>query len=505
MILLMMTCSAFATTSHVPGDYPNLGTAVAGSASGDTILVAAGVYSSEENGPIFLTGKTLVIIGEGGSEGTIFTGAASNGEPIITFLGASQNSHLHGLTFRDAGFSSLSNGRGFLVNGASPVFEDVVFENMFGWGDPWDSYSAKTLLCSGSGSPVFIDCVFRSNFSQVGPISISDGTPHFTRVLFEGNGCNQGTVSVDGGSPVFTECIFKGNTARAVWVDDVIQVHGEGGALFITGGAPLFEDCLFSDNVAEAREANWYHDAKSGNGGAAHLSGGEATFRRCTFHGNTAQSFETLEGGGFAIFGGSLILEQGVVVASGDGGGIYLDDIAHSVAMNCNDVWSNNGGNYLGALADQTGLSGNISEDPLFCDASGGDFTVMTSSPCLPDNNGCTLRMGAYGEGCQDGTAAEEIPLPSEFALLQNHPNPFNPSTEILFSLPNPTRVALSIFDLSGRRILTLIDDESFAAGRHAVTWQGRDENNLRQASGVYFYRLMTEEFSQTRTMVLLK
>ncbi len=104
-----------------------------------------------------------------------------------------------------------------------------------------------------------------------------------------------------------------------------------------------------------------------------------------------------------------------------------------------------------------------------------------------------------------DGTGAEEIPSPSDYALLQNRPNPFNPSTEILFSLPNSARVALSIFDLGGRRILTLVEDREFAAGRHAVTWSGRDETGAQVASGVYFYRLVTEEFTQTRKMVLVK
>ncbi len=492
---------------RIPDDYPNLDEAVDGCLSGDTILVAAGLYSGEDNGQIALTGgMNLTIIGEGGSAGTIIEGAASQLGPMFIFNGAQQNSHLVGLTFRNASFDAWSDDRGFLVNGASPVFEDVVFENLSGPGGYWNSSSAKTLLCVGEGSPELIDCVFRSNYSRYEPISISGGTPRFTRVLFEQNDCTEGTVGVSGGSPVFVECTFAGNTANVTWLDDAIQVPGAGGALAISGGTPLLEDCLFNGNTAEVDLPNVFDShGGSGKGGAVYQSGGEATFRRCTFHGNTAEPFETHQGGGFAIFGGSLILEQTIVAAGGDGGGIYLDDVAHSVAMTCNDVWSNNGGNYLGALADQTGLNGNISEDPLFCDAPGGDFTIMSSSPCLPENNDCVLRMGAYGEGCQDGTAAEDIPLPSEFALLQNRPNPFNPSTEILFSLPKPTRVALSIFDLAGRRILTLVDDETFAAGRHAVTWQGRDENNLRQASGVYFYRLVTKEFSQTKKMLLLK
>ncbi len=91
------------------------------------------------------------------------------------------------------------------------------------------------------------------------------------------------------------------------------------------------------------------------------------------------------------------------------------------------------------------------------------------------------------------------IELPAEYALGQNHPNPFNPVTTIKFSLPEAERVELLIFDIQGRRVATLADEE-FAAGEHQLRWDASGE-----ASGVYFYRISAGELQETRRMILLK
>ena len=89
--------------------------------------------------------------------------------------------------------------------------------------------------------------------------------------------------------------------------------------------------------------------------------------------------------------------------------------------------------------------------------------------------------------------------------LSQNHPNPFNPSTEIHFGLPRTTVVTLRIFDLSGRNVRTLIVQEEHPAGWHSVSWDGRDQTGKRLASDVYFYKLEAGPNSETKKMTLLK
>ena len=100
-------------------------------------------------------------------------------------------------------------------------------------------------------------------------------------------------------------------------------------------------------------------------------------------------------------------------------------------------------------------------------------------------------------------TDADEV-APARYALMQNHPNPFNPSTTISFDLPTKTKVSLRVYDVAGRLIRTLTDGE-WDAGRHSIAWDGHNESGSSVASGVYFYRLESKDFSGTKKMVLLK
>jgi hypothetical protein len=95
--------------------------------------------------------------------------------------------------------------------------------------------------------------------------------------------------------------------------------------------------------------------------------------------------------------------------------------------------------------------------------------------------------------------------VPARFALFQNRPNPFNPRTEIRFALPEAAEVSLLVFDLSGRCVRQLIVEGSYGAGVHSSTWDGLDDRGRQLASGVYFYRLDTAAFSETRKMLLIK
>lgn len=94
--------------------------------------------------------------------------------------------------------------------------------------------------------------------------------------------------------------------------------------------------------------------------------------------------------------------------------------------------------------------------------------------------------------------------LPTEFAMSQNVPNPFNPSTQIQFALPKDAQVNLSIYNVLGQHVTTLVDD-MMRAGRQTVTWDGADATGTQVASGVYFYKLRAGDFSDTKKMLLLK
>ena len=89
--------------------------------------------------------------------------------------------------------------------------------------------------------------------------------------------------------------------------------------------------------------------------------------------------------------------------------------------------------------------------------------------------------------------------IPASFSLLQNYPNPFNPRTVISFSLSVVSNAILKVYDVMGREVQTLVN-ERLQAGTYETTFDGSGLN-----SGVYFYRLKTEGFSETKRMILLK
>ncbi|MGH1366605.1 MAG: PKD domain-containing protein [Calditrichia bacterium] len=92
---------------------------------------------------------------------------------------------------------------------------------------------------------------------------------------------------------------------------------------------------------------------------------------------------------------------------------------------------------------------------------------------------------------------------PATFALDQNYPNPFNPSTTIRYSLKNDVRTRLTVYNVLGEKITTLVDGNQIA-GAKSITWFGDDDNGNRVASGVYIYRIEAGSFVKSRKMILL-
>ncbi|MCP4548370.1 MAG: T9SS type A sorting domain-containing protein, partial [bacterium] len=88
--------------------------------------------------------------------------------------------------------------------------------------------------------------------------------------------------------------------------------------------------------------------------------------------------------------------------------------------------------------------------------------------------------------------------------LSQNHPNPFNPTTKISFSLPEAGLASLKVFDANGR-LVKVLNDGHLVAGEHTLTWDGSDEQGHRLSSGVYFYRLRAENINLSKRMILVK
>jgi hypothetical protein len=103
------------------------------------------------------------------------------------------------------------------------------------------------------------------------------------------------------------------------------------------------------------------------------------------------------------------------------------------------------------------------------------------------------------------GVAGNESEIPAGFDLQQNYPNPFNPVTKISYVLPSQANVTIKVYDILGNEIKTLINDVRQNAGEHTIVWDATDNSGRAVSSGVYFYKMISGEFSKTMRMVMTK
>ena len=101
---------------------------------------------------------------------------------------------------------------------------------------------------------------------------------------------------------------------------------------------------------------------------------------------------------------------------------------------------------------------------------------------------------------------SEKIPLvPLEYTLFQNYPNPFNSTTNIMYNLREKSQVRVEVFDILGRRVKVLLNNEFQNPGTHNLMWDGKNTNGNYTSSGIYIYRINANDFTNSKMMVLLK
>ena len=98
----------------------------------------------------------------------------------------------------------------------------------------------------------------------------------------------------------------------------------------------------------------------------------------------------------------------------------------------------------------------------------------------------------------------ENSSIPDKFALHQNYPNPFNPSTNIKFDVAENSHVTITIFNLVGQKVSTLVN-RSLDSGSYTITWNGLANNANQLASGRYFYEMRTPSYQSIKKLVLVK
>ena len=214
--------------------------------------------------------------------------------------------------------------------------------------------------------------------------------------ITNGNHQPGGGIRLDGASPVIRNCVFYQNTAT------------DGGGLAIYAGSnPSVTDCVFQENTA------------TNSGGGSNLHTSSATYTRCVFINNDAVSlgggirsteadFTIVEctfygngasfGSGVELRYNSTVIMQRCIVSDGQRGRSAIYCSTSTATLSCCNLYNNVGGDWANCVADQAGTDGNMSVNPLFCDAAGGDLTLAANSPCL--DAGTCGQIGALGQGC---------------------------------------------------------------------------------------------------------
>ena len=481
---------AVAAILHVPTEIPEIQPAIDLAASGDTIYVAPGIYTGTMNKNLDFFGKDLSLIGVGGSEQTVID-CELEGRAMKLVNEETSASLVQGFTMMN-GYLDEGRGGGILcycdvrfvdiklVNntapiggglltsyGGSPALENVLFHGNLAT-DSWSGGGAE--ICNDSHA-ILSNVTFLANEGGIGGgLSIC------------GTGCN---IALEG-------VIFEDNISRS-----------DGGGLYQTGSTTMLQNCLFIRNHA------------SGKGGGMWLGSATLITNNCRIEDNTADQ----AGGGICAewdegsqITNTLILNN----TAGVGGAIFLAEytnLANTVLRNVTiagnrSTWGAGAAIYAVWQAEldleETLITANYGGGALFTYYGAAIYATCNNVFGNPDGNyECNVLMGRYGQGC-DLTAVQPEILPG-LVLEQNHPNPFNPKTEIRFTLPEAGMVSFRIFDLAGRLVRGLLAERVLSPGIHSVRWDGMDDADQPLPSGIYLYRMEAAGRVETRKMTLLR
>jgi len=169
------------------------------------------------------------------------------------------------------------------------------------------------------------------------------------------------------------------------------------------------------------------------------------------------------------------------------------------------------GGKEFGLFVEKASASGRLVAGVSLAEVSSEPELVSLvikvkdpSEPARIEINDIVVITNNDEAGLLNNVSYEANIIPKKFALMQNYPNPFNPSTTIRFDIPKEARVKVVIYDIMGRQVRTLVD-EDLKPGVYKITWDGRNDNGEILSSGIYFYRIVADKFVDVKKMVLLK
>jgi hypothetical protein len=469
-------------TINVPGDYATIQAALDAANDGDTVQLARQKFSGPGNRDLDFLGKAVTLRGDptdpsghvldiDGSSGAVYRG-------IWFHSGEGSDTVVEGIRI-DSGYSTDTGG-GIKCEGSSPTLHRVEIKYCYAAVD------GGGIACHDYSSPVVDGCEISSNESGDdggGLYAHNFSSPDIDNTVFKNNDCSGrggGALFVVNSFPTVDSCSFFGNTAN------------EGGGIAFTYAYGPVTDCLIYDNAVS-----------SAGGGVQCYGNAQCTFTRCTIVLNDAPV-----GSGAGVWcrnNSSPTFENSIIAFNIDGLAVarYADDC--NPTFTCCDIFGNDGGDWVGFIADRYQVDGNFAGDPYFCNLNLFDFTLVNFSLCLAALNPGCGQIGAMGVGCAMSPVTENLPAETGARLVGCYPNPFNPSTKVRYEISAVGPVNLRMYDLAGRLVRVLKNGEVERPGLHEALWDGLDDSGRHVAAGVYVVRLEVGTQSDVRRVALVK
>jgi len=520
LCLVLATTAAAAVIEVRPdgtGDFPTIQAAIDAADNGDVIELADGTYTGPGNRDLD-PARAIVTVRSASGDPTacVIDCEGSPGSPHRGFRfhsGESAEFRVSGITIT-GGYASVNGGAVSCSGEASPTFEHCIF------ADNIANQSGGAIYTTGGVQPTFTDCIFTGNSGSYygGAVRAYSSSPSFTRCHFEFNHChNGGALSFYRNcTPIITDCTFRENDATRgagiFFFDSVATVTGstftdntcpaEGGGICNIETELTLTGCDFFGNHAE----EFGGGVSSGGVGLVHavdcLFVGNSSRRGGAMHGQyttlelaactMVDNRGVLQASGLSIYWSEVTASRLIITGGEISAAVYCEDPAASPVITCSDIVGNAGGDWTGCIADLLGIGGNITEDPGFCDADTGDYTLHADSPCAVAACG---HMGSEPVDCDDATAAPIlVGLPGR--LLPVYPNPTGGGATVAWHLARGGGVTVQIISVRGERLWRT----AVSAGNC------RDAAGRPLAAGLYLVRLEVDgRLAGSDTVVLTR
>jgi len=464
-----------AATLKVPEDYSTIQEALNASSNGDTVLVASGTYYENIN----FRGKNILltsyyIFDEDISyiSNTIINGSQpvypDTASCVLIVSGEDSTAVLQGFTLTggtgtkwidEHGAGTYVEGGGILITLSSPkIKNNLIIEN--------DAIRVGAGITSAGG----------------GGIRVGDGNPHIiNNVIMSNSGMYGGGIVLNyTGAVVRNNIIYNNTVYQAV---TGVPTFGGGGIWVLEkfGTTPR----IIENNTIVGNSSSGVGSGAAGKGGGVLIWGTTVQAENNIIWGNTQTIGEQI----VLLTGGILNLTYSLI----EGGWAGTGNIDANPNFELTEFY----------LSDSSACIDAGDPDPIFNDPEGDPGLGKWPSKGTIRND-----MGAYGgplsKELSDFTISsvgdeESYYFPLHLKIEQNYPNPFNPSTKILYGISHSSFVTLKVYDILGKEITTLVN-ETLLEGEYEVEFDGS-----KLTSGIYFYKLQSDDYVETKKMVLMK